>query len=141
MEQRIDSRDLAATLLRLTLGVMYLAHASLKAFTFTMAGTVQFFVSQGFPAWTAYAVVAAEYAAGALLLLGVRTRVVALAMIPVLAGAASVHVPNGWVFNAPGGGWEYPLFLIVASVTQALLGDGAYALRWRVAPRAVAFPA
>jgi putative oxidoreductase len=40
-----------------------------------------------------------------------------------------VHSGNGWVFNAPNGGWEYPLFLIVASGVVALLGDGAYALK------------
>ena len=39
-----------------------------------------------------------------------------------------VHVGNGWVFTAPGGGWEYPLFLIVASVALALIGDGAFAI-------------
>jgi putative oxidoreductase len=49
--------------------------------------------------------------------------------VPVLLGALSVHLGNGWVFSAEGGGWEYPAFLAVASVVQALLGDGAYALR------------
>jgi hypothetical protein len=36
---------------------------------------------------------------------------------------------NGWVSTAPGYGWEYPAFLIAASVVLALLGDGAYTLR------------
>jgi putative oxidoreductase len=40
-----------------------------------------------------------------------------------------VHIPNGWVFSAPNGGWEYPVFLAIASAVQALLGDGALALR------------
>jgi len=39
-----------------------------------------------------------------------------------------VYLPNGWVFSAQGGGWEYPVFLALAAVVQALLGDGAYAL-------------
>jgi putative oxidoreductase len=39
-----------------------------------------------------------------------------------------VHLPNGFVFSYPNGGWEYPAFLIVAAGVQALLGDGAYAL-------------
>jgi putative oxidoreductase len=130
---KIDSpsaQEYGATLLRLALGAMFLAHAGLKVFTFTMAGTVQFFGSIGYPAWLAYAVVAAETLAGVLLIVGLRARWVALAMVPVLIGAAAVHVPNGWVFNAPNGGWEYPVFLIVASVVQALIGNGAYALRW-----------
>jgi putative oxidoreductase len=40
-----------------------------------------------------------------------------------------VHAPNGWVFSAPNGGWEYPVFLALAALVQALLGDGALALR------------
>jgi putative oxidoreductase len=43
--------------------------------------------------------------------------------------AAWVHWPNGWAHTSAGGGWEYPVFLISASVTLWLLGDGAYALR------------
>lgn len=125
----VSTQELGATLLRLTLGTMYLAHAGLKVFVFTMAGTVQFFASIGYPAWLAYAVVAAEAAAGVLLIAGIRVRAVALALLPVLIGAAAVHWPNGWVFNAQNGGWEYPVFLIVASLVQALIGEGAYALR------------
>jgi putative oxidoreductase len=40
-----------------------------------------------------------------------------------------VHLPNGWVFTSQGGGWEYPVFLIVASLALWLIGDGAFALR------------
>lgn len=127
----IDTRTApyAALLLRLGLGVMYIAHSLLKVFVFTMPGTVQFFASVGYPGWLAYAVTIAELAAGLLLILGVAARWVALAMLPVLLGAAAVHWPNGWVFSAAGGGWEYPIFLVLASLVQALLGDGAYALR------------
>ena len=123
---------LAAFVLRVSLGAMYLAHALiLKVGTFGMAGTVQFFESLGLPGWTAYATVIAETAAGVLLVLGVGSRYVALALVPVLLGAFAVHAGNGWVFSATGGGWEYPLYLIVLSGVQALLGDGAYALSGR----------
>jgi putative oxidoreductase len=140
----IDSRTApyAATLLRASLGVMFIAHALLKLFVFTLPGTAQFFASVGFPGWTAYLVFAAELAGGALLVLGVRTRAVALALVPVLIGALYVHAGNGWLFTAKGGGWEYPLFLIAATLVQALLGDGAYALRaGRTSPRRAAVPA
>ena len=118
----------AALILRVGLGVMFVAHGLiLKYFVFTLAGTAQFFESIGYPAFLAYAVFAAETAGGILLIAGIYTRWVALALIPVLLGALMVHVPNGWVFSAAGGGWEYPAFLILASVVQALLGDGAFA--------------
>jgi putative oxidoreductase len=121
----------AALVLRLALGVMFLAHGLLKVVVFTVPGTVQFFESIGFPGALAYVTIAAELGAGVLLICGFATRWVALATVPLLLGAAWVHVPNGWVFSAQGGGWEYPLFLAVAAVVQFLLGDGAHALTVR----------
>ncbi len=120
----------AALVLRLTLGVMFIAHSVvLKLFVFTLAGTAGYFDSLGLPGQLAYVVFAAEAAGGVMLILGIQTRRVALALIPVLAGAVWVHAGNGWVFSNPGGGWEYPALLIVLAAIQALLGDGAWALR------------
>lgn len=127
----IDTRlaPVAATLLRVSLGVMFLAHAViLKAFVFTLPGTAQFFESLGLPGWSAYAVFTAETAAGVALVLGVQARWVALAMVPVLAGATWAHLGNGWMFGYTGGGWEYPAYLVVLAVAQAMIGDGVLAL-------------
>jgi putative oxidoreductase len=116
-------------LLRVSLGLMFIAHSLvLKWLTFTLAGTAQYFESLGLPAALAYATFWAELAGGVLLVLGVQSRWVALALLPVLLGALWVHAGNGWVFSGAGGGWEYPLYLIVLSVAQALLGDGAHAV-------------
>lgn len=119
-----------AALLRVSLGLMYLAHSVLlKLMTFGLPGTAKFFESVGLPGPLAYLTFAAEAVGGVLLVLGIQTRSVVLALLPFLAGAILfVHLPNGWVFTAAGGGWEYPAFLLVASIAQALLGDGAFAL-------------
>jgi putative oxidoreductase len=132
----IQRTELAAFLLRVTLGVMYLAHSvALKLMTFGLAGTAGFFVGVGLPGWLAYATFAAEVIGGVMLILGVQTRWVVLALSPALFGAIIwVHAGNGWVFTAPNGGWEYPAFLIAVSVVQFLLGDGAYALARSEAP-------
>lgn len=116
-------------LLRVSLGVMWIAHALLKLLVFTLPGTAQFFASVGFPGWMAYPVFAAELLGGAALLFGVYARQVSLLLVPVMAAAAWVHLPNGWVHTSPGGGWEYPVFLAVASVVLWLVGDGSFALR------------
>ena len=123
-------------LLRVSLGIMILAHGLLKILVFTPAGTAGFFASVGLPAWTAYPVILAEVAGGVALIGGLWTRLVSLALVPVLIGATIVHAGNGWVFSNPGGGWEYPLFWTVALIAQALLGSGSFALRR--APRAKA---
>jgi putative oxidoreductase len=129
---------LAALLLRVSLGAMFIAHALLKLFVFTLPGAAGFFVSLGLPGSLAYAVFLAELVGGVLLVLGVGSRVVAIALAPVLLGATWAHAGNGWLFSAPNGGWEYPAFLAAMAVVQGLLGDGAYALRLRVRSAAVA---
>jgi len=129
MEQSRQT-ELAAFVLRVGLGIMYFAHGFvLKFMTFGLEGTAGFFAAIGLPGWLAYLLFAAETIGGIMLILGVQTRLVALALLPALFGSIIwVHGANGWVFNAPDGGWEYPAFLIIASVTQVLLGSGAYAL-------------
>ncbi len=121
--------DTAALVLRLSLGTMFIAHALLKYLVFTLPGTAQFFESLGLPAVLGYATFAAELVGGVLLVLGLHVRIVALALLPILLGATWVHVGNGWLFSVPKGGWEFPAFWTVALVVQALLGDGAFALR------------
>jgi putative oxidoreductase len=128
----IDTRTApyAALILRITLGILFLAHAGLKVFVFTPAGAAQFFGSLGLPPALAYLTILVEVLGGVALILGFYTRWVSLALIPVLLGAiAFVHGPAGFFFNNPNGGWEYLAFWIAALVAQALLGDGALALR------------
>jgi putative oxidoreductase len=94
----------AALLLRVGLGVMFITHSLwLKLFVYTLPGTAQFFGSIGLPPALAYLVFVAE--------------------------AIWAHSGNGWLFTNKDGGWEYPLFLTLATAVQALLGSGAYALR------------
>lgn len=124
----IRTAPYAALVLRVSLGLMFVAHALLKLFVFTLPGTVQFFQSMGLPGPLAYAVFAAELVGGVLLIAGVGSRWVAAALLPVLLGSTWAHSGNGWLFSAPNGGWEYPAFLTAAAFVQVLLGDGALAL-------------
>jgi putative oxidoreductase len=117
----------AALVLRVALGAMFIAHALLKYYVFTLPGTARFFQSIGLPGPLAYLTFWAELIGGALILAGAWSRWVSLALIPVLLGATWAHAGNGWLFTAPNGGWEYPAFLTVAALVQALLGDGRFA--------------
>lgn len=119
----------AMLLLRFALASMWISHALLKIVVFTLPGTAQFFASVGLPGVLAYPVVAAELAGGTAILLGFHGRIASLLLLPILFTAAWVHFPNGWVFTSTGGGWEYPVFLAVASIVHIIIGDGEYRLR------------
>ena len=115
--------------LRASLGIMFIAHAYLKLAVFTVPGFAGFLGSLGLPTFLAWPIILAELVGGAAILFGFYGRLVSAALIPVLLGALVIHFPNGWLFNAPNGGWEYPAFLAVAAVAHVLIGDGAFAAK------------
>lgn len=126
----MNNANLAALLLRVSMGILFLAHAGLKIFIFTPAGTAGFFESLGFPGPLAYLVITAELLGGLALIAGLWTRWVSVALIPILLG--SIYAPHGaagFFFSNPNGGWEFPAFWAVTLVSLALLGNGAYALQ------------
>lgn len=129
----------AALLLRVSMGVMFLAHGGLlKIGTFGLSGTMGFFGSIGYPPVLGAVVAFAEIAAGLALIAGVGVRVASLAMVPIMVGATIQHLPAGWLFSAQGGGWEFPAFWTLALLVQAGLGAGAHALQPGRRPVAVA---
>lgn len=123
-----SNADYAATVLRVSSGALFLAHGLLKVNVFTVAGTVGYFESLGLPGVLAYLTILAELVGGVALILGVGTRLAALALIPILLGATWVHSGNGWLFSAEGGGWEFPVYWAVVLAAIALVGKGAFAL-------------
>ena len=136
VEQRqgleVNAAALGTALLRVALGVMFLAHGLLKVLVFTLPGTAAFFASVGFPGFFAYIVAPAEILGGLALIAGFQTRLVAAATLPLLFGVVTVHSGNGWVFSAPNGGWEFPVYLVVLAIAQVLLGSGAFSFDgWR----------
>ncbi|MFG1427843.1 DoxX family protein [Roseixanthobacter glucoisosaccharinicivorans] len=126
-------------LLRLALGAMWVSHALIKYFVFTVPGFAGYLTNVGMPGFLALPVIGVELIGGLLIIAGVYARPVALLLIPVMLGAMSVHVGNGFLFSSAGGGWEYPAFLVIVSVVVALAGEGAFALRPAQAGRRLHF--
>jgi putative oxidoreductase len=118
-----------ALLVRLALGTMWVAHALLKWFVFTIPGFAGWLGTQGLPGFMAWPVFLMELIGGVLIAAGFHGRWVSLALTPVLLVAMWTHLPNGWLHTSAGGGWEYPLFLVVAGIAHFLMGDGAFALK------------
>ena len=118
-----------ATLLRVSLGVLFLAHVALKLFVFTIPGFVGYFATLGLPAIAAYGVITLELIGGLALVLGIYAPWVAVPLaLEMLGTIVMVHGHNGWLFTNAGGGWEYPAFWAISLVALSLLGDGAFAL-------------
>ena len=115
--------------LRIALGVMFIAHAYLKIAVFTVPGFEGFLGKIGLPAFLAWPIILAELLGGIAILIGFYGRAVSFALLPILLGAVLVHAPNGWLFTAPNGGWEYPAFMALTGLAYTLIGDGAFALK------------
>jgi putative oxidoreductase len=68
-----------------------------------------------------------ELVGGIALAVGFLTRLAALGIIAIMAGAiATVHGPHG--FNLQAGGYEYNMLIIVAGVVLVLTGPGPLAV-------------
>jgi putative oxidoreductase len=124
--------------LRLILGAVFLAHGAQKLFgAWGGAGlekTAQGFAQMGFQPGLPWAALAAsaEFFGAILLVLGLLTRPAALAISVTMAVAVfGVHRAGG--FFAQGGGFEYPLTLLVVALTLVVTGSGALGLDSRIA--------
>lgn len=119
----------AVLVLRLALGILFLAHGLLKLLVFKPAGTYGYFKSLGLPGWLAYVTMTCELAGAAALIFGIMPRYVALLLIPIIVGTIiTVHGKKGWMFSNKDGGWEFPAFWAVALFVLFMLGDGVWVL-------------
>lgn len=122
-------QDIALALVRAIVGIVFLAHGLQKLLVFHYAGVVGAFHQMGIPAASVSAGLAmgAETLGGLLLLIGLFTRVAAIPVaFTMLVAIVQVHLQHG--FFAQGGGYEYPLTLLVATIALAIGGGGAFAI-------------
>jgi putative oxidoreductase len=128
MTSTFDRHSLGTTLLRLIVGVTFIAHGATKLFSFGVAGTAGFLGTLGVPLANVMApvLIATELGGGILLVLGLLTRYVSVPLAFTMAVAiATVHLQHGFFLPQ---GYEFALLLGVASLTLGLQGSGAFAL-------------
>ena len=102
-----------------------IAHGYHKVFG-GMDKTVHFIASLGLPGWTAYLSAYTEFFGGILVMVGLFTRIVALAVLfDMLVAIAKVHWKNGLVGQ---GGFEFPLSLGAIAFALIMFGAGPIAL-------------
>ena len=126
----------AAFLLRLTLGSLFIAHLYWK-FTMLPGGLDRWwssFGTNGYHWLVPWYAISAEFVGALFLIPGIHTRWACIYTLPLLIGAAQFWlVRKGFYFTAAGG--ELPVVWTVMLVVQALLGDGAFAVKMPASPR------
>lgn len=131
------SNDVAFTILRLVLGVVFFAHGAQKMLGwfggYGFHGTMGFFEHMGMPAAVALLIICTEFFGGLGLIAGLLTRIAALGIGGEMIGAIfMVHLPNGffmnWMGTQKGEGFEYHLLVIAMAAALLLRGAGAFSL-------------
>jgi len=131
------SDDLTLTLLRLVLGVVFLAHGAQKMLGWFGGGgysaTMGFFTQTlGIPAAFAFLAICAEFFGGLGLILGLLTRVAAFGVACVMLVAMRMHLANGffmnWYGNQKGEGFEFHLLALAIQIALIVRGGGALSL-------------
>src|SRR4051812_13964751 len=127
------SDSVAATALRVALGVMILPHGLQKtvgAFGgYGFKGTMGYLTGTvGAPWIFALLAILAESVGGAMLIAGVGTRVAALGIAATMVVAAAQHWPNGFFMNWTGAqkgeGIEFHLLALGVAVALMIVGGG-----------------
>jgi putative oxidoreductase len=130
--------DLALTIIRLVLGVVFFAHGAQKALGwfggYGYAGTMQFFTqTMHIPAAFAFLAICAEFLGGIALIVGFLSRIAAIGIgINMLVAISMVHSQNGffmnWAGTQKGEGFEYHLLALALCLIILVKGSGAVSI-------------
>jgi putative oxidoreductase len=122
-------QPLALAVLRIVVGAILVMHGKGKVFG-GMGAHEHMVASIGLPAWMAYLSAGTEFVGGILLIAGLLTRVVGLAVtIEMLVAIFRVHRSHGLI--GPGG-YEFPLTICAVAFALIFFGAGPISLDWLI---------
>jgi putative oxidoreductase len=129
---------LGLTIVRVVVGIVFIAHGAQKLFGFGLSGITGGFTQMGVPLPTLSAPVVTfvELLGGIALVLGLFTRIAAILLaIDMLGAIVLVHFKNGFFLPT---GYEYAFTLLFVMIAIAVGGPGEYAIDQRFVRRDVA---
>lgn len=116
------------TLLRVVLGIIFLAHGISKL-QMGLGNVEAWFSSMGVPGFMAYVAAFVELAGGILLIVGLFTRVVSALFIVLMLGAiVTVKLSSGLLGHDQAAGYELELSLVLVSIYLLAFGPAALSL-------------
>jgi putative oxidoreductase len=130
-----DRLGTALAIVRVVVGIVFVAHGAQKLFVFGLAGVSGGFAQMGvpLPGITGPLVALVEFFGGIALIIGLLTRLAALGLAIDMVGAiVLVHLKNGFFMPT---GFEYAFTLLAACVAIAMAGPGAFAVDHEIAKR------
>ncbi|RXZ82623.1 DoxX family protein [Paenibacillaceae bacterium] len=115
-----------ATIMRVSLGIIFLAHGIAK-FQMGLSNVAGWFDSLGIPSFLGYVVAILEVVGGIALIVGLGTRIFSVGLIAIMLGAIIVvKLPVGLLGNADMGGFELDLALLVLLVYFVFGDDSGF---------------
>jgi putative oxidoreductase len=130
-------RDYLLSVVRVILGVVFLAHGAQKVLGwfggYGFGPTMGSMEHMGIPAPFAFLAIAAEFAGGLGLILGLLSRVAAFGIgVEMIVAIAKIHGTNGffmnWAGSQKGEGFEYHLLALALLALIMVRGAGALSL-------------
>lgn len=120
--------NVVTTLMRVVLGILFLAHGIAKL-QMGLGNVAGWFESIHIPGFLAYIVGFAELIGGALLIVGLFTRYVSVLLIVILLGAIfTAKLPAGLLGNGQSAGYELDLAFIMIALYLAVANQTSWSV-------------